>query len=337
MVVEARRATAGDRSHWDDHVASCGDSSLAHTEGWLAAIQCAYGGELELLVAHQGEKVVGLLPLFIQKKMMLRLMLSPPPKTLIEYLGPLVLHSPTAHSREKERLTNEVLQSFLDYAAAEYRSDIFNMRATLPFGGSRIFSWNGYDVTPRFTYVVDLRQTPDDLIAGFRKDARQSIRKAERTAVQFRASGELADALAIYQAACARYREQGMGAPYSEAYLRELWSRLAPDRLCALLLERDGTIQMGGIVSTYNCTLSGLSGATRASLDGVSLNDYFHLCIMRWAAEQGLMLYDMVGANTRSIAEYKAKFGGELKEYYKVERTNLLGRLAIRAYVRFGR
>jgi hypothetical protein len=42
--------------------------------------------------------------------------------------------------------------------------------------------------------------------------------------------------------------------------------------------------------------------------------------------------YDLVGANTKRLCEYKAKFGGDLVPYYVVESAGFGMDLAKRAY-----
>lgn len=42
-------------------------------------------------------------------------------------------------------------------------------------------------------------------------------------------------------------------------------------------------------------------------------------------ASNGMKLFDFVGANTPSIAEFKRRFGPQLVSYYRVEETSAVG------------
>jgi lipid II:glycine glycyltransferase (peptidoglycan interpeptide bridge formation enzyme) len=77
-------------------------------------------------------------------------------------------------------------------------------------------------------------------------------------------------------------------------------------------------------------------GGASATYDGVSVNTLLHWRVIRDVIDapelSDVTQYDLVGANTERICEYKRKFGGRLVPYYTVESGGIGMELAKSAY-----
>ncbi len=78
---------------------------------------------------------------------------------------------------------------------------------------------------------------------------------------------------------------------------------------------------VGGILALeYGDRTGRWMGGVRTDTDvDVPTNDLLDWAIMDDGHERGLETYDLVGADTRRINRYKAKFNPELETYYSLE------------------
>lgn len=329
--VTLRPATAADLEQWNDVVEQSPEGTPFHRLEWLRAIETVSGERFAPLVGEARKGLVGVLPLFEKGRMGLTLLTSPPAKSLIQALGPLVVHS-GAGTVDDERMVMSFLEPAFRHLAARGARTLVSIKARLPLGGARAATWSGFRVTPVYTYGVPLDRPADEVVGSFATRARRSVRDAERLGLTLRASAEHADALRIYALISARYHEQGMRAPYSERYLEAFWTAAAPQRLAALCVERDGEFVTGMLVAHQGETLFCISGAPRMEVEGVSVNEFLHARAMGWARDQGVRWYDLVGANTPRLLEFKRKLRPVLRESYLVESDSFVAWSAKRLY-----
>ena len=84
----------------------------------------------------------------------------------------------------------------------------------------RPFIWNGYTVTPRFTYVIDLSLELEEIWKGFKKNLRKQLSMCESLGLQQVQSRE-PDLL--FEFLAGRYDEQGLTVPlHSLDYLADI-------------------------------------------------------------------------------------------------------------------
>jgi lipid II:glycine glycyltransferase (peptidoglycan interpeptide bridge formation enzyme) len=175
----------------------------------------------------------------------------------------------------------------------------------------------GYTIQPRYTYVLDLRPTTDELWNSFDGHVRRQIKKAEKVGFVF------ADEIppdAAYRLFRETFVRRGEKCPVAKAFLAEL--------ACGSILQHNRTVIAASLdsqVVAYVVLLkfkdtayySVASTAADHLQSGVS-------SLLIWKAIKALQadcIYslDLVGANIPSIARFKEGFNPELRTFYQAE------------------
>lgn len=329
-----RPATAEDADEWQRVVESSPEGTLFHSMGWLRAIEQTGGRQLIPLVAEQDGAIIGIAPVFVHARLGFSLYSAPAQKSLVGPLGPVFAHRTAAGAPADERLCLSFLDAIFGYLQRSARRGMLVMKAVLPYGGARAATWRGLRVAPRYTYVVLLDRSPEAILASFAERSRKYVRRAERMGLTCRISPDLADARRVRHLITSRYREQGFGAPFSDDYLAALWAQFGGRQLWSSCVEKDGEFVTGMLCVESDRTLCCISGAPRFNFEGHSVNEFLHWNTMRLAQARGMQEYDLMGANTQRLIDFKMKLRPELREYFHIESDGILPMAARFAYAR---
>jgi hypothetical protein len=124
---------------------------------------------------------------------------------------------------------------------------------------------------------------------------------------------------AVHEDTRARFEEQDEQYGRTWEYVRDLAEALG-DR-CRAYVARASTGQyLGGITVLYSNDMGYFwQGGTRATHEGTSINGRIHWRIMEDIAAgepvPSVGRYDLMGANTERLCQYKSKFGADLVPY----------------------
>jgi agmatine deiminase len=148
------------------------------------------------------------------------------------------------------------------------------------------------DPAPRMTVRVDLRRSPDEILAAMRARSRTYIRQAQRRGVVVREGGH--DELAVFcRLVEATSRRQGFS-PYPRAYYEQLWHSFR-GRVHLLVAEYQGEILSSALLLTFGDTVNYKMGGWSGSRRDVRPNELLHWTGMRWARDRGYRYYDLEG------------------------------------------
>jgi len=325
-----------DLEDWRDALPASG-YEVFHEPDALSVLADYTSAELQLYGAYKGQQAVGLLPVFVTERAVGRTVLSPPVSLSVPRLGPII--NPNSPKRRKrERINRELVEAVLDTADVDERTTLFRMTCPLEYTDPRPFRWNDLSVEPEFTYVVDLEDANDleDAMSGFSKSLRNEMRRYDELDLTVETEG-IDTALRIYDDVVDQYERYDDTAPMSRAFLRDLLSSLDDDRWRVYAARTpDGTYKSGIITLFSNDLAYYWHGGVTASYDHVSVNTVLHRVILEDIltdpALESVTAYDLVGANTERLCQYKGKFNGELRPYYVVESSGLEMQLAKSTY-----
>ena len=347
--MELKRLTL---EEWADALPNSG-FEVFHTAPALSVLESHTAGELHLLGGFNGDQPVALFPLFVRRGPLGSTMCSsPPPGFNIPHLGPILMpQSPKRRKREKQN--NEFAEKVIGTLDADGSRTLFRAVGAPTYGDPRPYRWAGFDVGAAFTYRLPVEDSPDDLLSSFSKSLRREIRDGGDADVVVSREG-IEAAEAVYWHTAARYAEQGEEMGSSWEYVRDLLGALDEEgRYRVYTAETAEGRFLGGIIVLYSndCAYYWLGGA-RTTHDGVSVNSLLHWHVIRDVAEAGtedggndrsgsedgpiasVECYDLVGANTERLCQYKAKFGADLAHYYTIESAGPRMTLAKTAYER---
>ncbi|WP_049925912.1 GNAT family N-acetyltransferase [Halopiger goleimassiliensis] len=312
-----------DLTEWGDALPDRG-VEVFHDPDALAVLESHTDAELRLYGAFKGQQTVGLLPVFVADRAVGRTVFSPPLSLGVPRLGPIL--DPNSPKRRKaERINAALAEGVLEDLEVGRRSTLFRMTCPLGYDDPRPYTWNDCSVEPEFTYVVDLADAEDvdDAMMGFSKSLRNEMRRYDQVDLEIDTEG-IGAALRIYDDVVEQYAEFGEEAPMSRQFLRNLLSNLDDDRWRVYVARTpDGEYESGIITLISNDLAYYWQGGVTASYDNVSVNNLLHRAILEDVVTdpelESVTGYDLVGANTERLCEYKGKFNGELRPYYVVE------------------
>ena len=322
-------------AEWGDALPDSG-FEVFHTPAALSVLADHSNGELRLYGGFKGEQPVGLFPVIVQDRAVGRATLSPPPGFAVPRLGPLVMPvSPKRRKREQVngRFADQVLEE-LDVDAS---TTLFRTVCPTSYPDPRPFVWSDLSLDTSFTYHLDVDEDPDAMLSSFSKSLRREIRDGKDLDVTVTVDGE--DAVRrVFEQTRSRYDEQDRGFTLDWPYVSDLASDLAADDRCRTYVVRTagGDFLSGMIVLYSNDAAYYWLGGARTVHEGTSVNSLLHWRIIQDIADddpvESVTEYDLMGANTERLCQYKSKFGAALAPYYTLESAGLGMQVAKTAY-----
>jgi hypothetical protein len=310
-----------DLSEWREALPDSG-IEVFHRPEALATLDDHATGDLELYGGFKGDEPIGLLPVFKSSKFVGTTVTSPPPAMNVPRLGPVVM--PTSpKQRKRESVNRDFTEEVLAAMDIDGSLSLFRAICHSDYPDPRPYRWAEYDLSTQFTYVLDLAdRDADDVLASFSSGLRRDIRDAEDLPVTVEIEG-LHGARDVYEQTKARYEEQDRGFPLSWEYVRDLVDALDEHARVYVVRGPEGEF-LSGITVLYSTDNAYFwQGGTRADYEGTSVNSLLHWRIITDILEDPhldhITGYDLMGANTRRLCEYKSKFAADLVPYYVVE------------------
>ncbi|WP_277555947.1 GNAT family N-acetyltransferase [Halobaculum limi] len=330
--MEIRRLSLDE---WSDALPATG-FEVFHTPEALDALDAHARGDLRLYGAFKGERPVGLAPVFVREQALGTAVMSPPPGFGVPRLGPLVMPA-SPKQRKREQVNGTFTEQLLDELGVGGSTTLFRMVCPTSYPDPRPFGWSELSMEPSFTYHLAVDEDPDVLLSSFSKSLRREIRDAEDAGITVEVGGR-PEIREIYEQARTRYEEQDRPFTMTWPYVRDLTDALSTVDRCRPYVVRDDDGEfVSGIIALYSndAAYFWLGGAI-ATLDGTTVNSYLHWQIIKDIAAgeplESVHTYDLMGANTERLCQYKSKFGAELVTYYTVESAGTGMRAAKKAY-----
>ena len=272
---------------------------------------------VHLLAGFKGQEAVGVFPVFEYTTGPITGAFSPAPHSWTTYLGPALLNVDKLKRRKADRRINRFIEGCLEWIDTEL-SPLYSKFVTGEFDDVRPFGWNGYDVKPRHTYVVDLEGSEADLLERFSSDARSNIRNADEDSYTI-AEGETDDVERIVEKVRQRYESQGQPFRLSVDFARAAYEQLPDGAIRPYVCRVDGEFCGGILVVESDRTRYRWQGGVKPDADiDIAINDLLDWHVMRDGLHAGIEAYDLVGAGVPSINQYKAKFNPRLETHYEI-------------------
>lgn len=321
---------------WDSLVDRSPQGTVFHYRAFLETVADEVGATLHPLVGHKGQEPVGLFPVFEITRNVVTTVFSPPPRVGLPQLGPAMLGMDGLKRRRAEKRIHRFVEGSLEWIEETLRPSYVNVRTHPDYVDLRPFVWQEFDVNHQYTYVVDLQPGPEAVLADFSSDARRNVRSTDEDEYTIVEGGDEAiDPIITHLVR--RHEEQGLDFPLDAAFVRAVAAALGDDGLRAYVCRVDGDYAGGMIVLDDGDTIYRWQGGARPPSNvAVPVNDLLDWHVMEAAMARGRTRYDLVGANTPDLCEYKSKFGPALVPYAEAERGTRTMRFVSNLYRRFG-
>lgn len=332
--IEIEPAADVDDETWNRYVERSRHGTVFHSHQFLQATAEHADARLHRLVGYKGQEPVGVFPLFEMTKGFTTAVFSPPPDMGLSQMGPAMLNMAKLKARKAEKRTRRFLEGCLDWVDEVLSPSFVHLRTGTQMHDQRPFIWNDFEVAPRYTYLLDLTPDTDSLLDRFSSDARRNIRKTDDDAFQIVESGPeaVSDIVDHLQH---RHDEQGVHYPVDGAFVEDLYSLLPAGAIRTYVVRVDDEYVGGMITLEDETTLFRWQGGARPRGDpDVPVNDLLDWRLITDAVDRGKERYDLVGANTPHLCEYKSKFGPELATYYTIKQSTRTMQMVSELYQR---
>jgi FemAB-related protein (PEP-CTERM system-associated) len=270
--IEVRPYTDADASRWRDFVETCPSATVFHRPAWSEAVEQVYGHRPAHLVAWLGERIVGVLPLFLVKSI---------------FVGRVLVSIPYATYGGVAADGEAAMDALL--AAA---------RTLLKESGARYLELRHRDANHLDLPTIDRYDTFRKLLPEKAADVLPSLPRKTRAAAR-KGLEELGEDCvsfgpeyldAIYDLYAVTLRRLG-----SPNYDRKLFHALAKgygDK-CVCLAVKDSGRPVAGVISfVYRDEIVPyFSGSVEAGM-GKSANNVMYLRLMEYAIDHGLRWFD---------------------------------------------
>lgn len=195
----------------------------------------------------------------------------------------------------------------------------------------RPFVWSDYQVTPSYTYKIDLTSGEESVWDSFQKKLRSDIKRTEKKGLTVK-EGSAADIQYLYDSLQKRYETQNRGLSLSREYIQDLFQEFGSQNLRLFVAEYDGEIIGAILLIIYKETTSVWLGVSKSGLTGLPVNDLIQWEAIKWSIQNGGKTFELIGASTPRLCEFKSKYSPNLEVYFNIKKADFLGNLAERAY-----
>jgi hypothetical protein len=312
---------------WDRFIDESPYGLIFHKWDFLKIVEKYSGFTLFTCGVFRGAILIGIFPLFYQKKAIFRTVFSPPPKSGIPYLG-FVMSSEYDELKQdkKETYLNQVIDEINGYIKMRSPNYV-SISIISNFIDIRPFKWNGFEVTPNYNYVIQLNEDLEVIWRGFKKNLRKQLSGSEIQNLRLVPSDDIS---LFYNLSKKRYEKQGLTFPiYSIEYLETIF-RAYPDNLKLYYLYFDDEL-MGSITTHEYKRYIVWMGNTRIS-DKIFGNEYIIWRLIQKAKDEGYLKLEITGANKKNLCQFKSKFNPNLECNFIAYKKDWLGKIAERTY-----
>ncbi|UIP01519.1 GNAT family N-acetyltransferase (plasmid) [Halobaculum sp. CBA1158] len=329
MSIEVRPVEDDDA--WDGYLAHARTATPFHRAAALDVLASAADARLHRLAGFKGQEPVGVFPVFEVDRGPVTGAFSPPPDLKVPYLGPsLVVRGDPPKRRRLDRQHHAFIEAALDHLTERVDPGLVQVRTPPGYDDVRAFSWRSHEVVPRYTYVVDLERGTDDLLASFSSDARRNVTDEYDASYSIR-PGTPEDIRRIVAQTAARHAAQDEPFPVDADFVVDLHEATDEGVVRPLVCRVDGEFAGGTVCLEGETTAIRWLGSATPSVD-LPANDLLDWTYCRAAAGRGVTAFDLAGANTPRIAEYKAKFAPDLVPYYRARNCSRTMDVAVSLY-----
>ena len=324
--------TVDDPETWNDYVRRSPHGTVFHRHEALEVQATHSNTTLHPLVGYKGQEPVGLFPVFEFWKGPVPFVFSPPFDLRVQYLGPALCNMAKLKQRKREQRHRRFVEGCIEWIEDRIEPRYLTVRTDWRYTDLRPFKWNGFEVQPSYTYVVDLGPDEEEVMGRFSRTTRRRIRNHLDDEYDVESGGR--DEIEwIVRQVNERFVEQGETTPLTESFVTDLYERLPEGQVRPYVLSVDGDVLTGTILLEYDGTAHRWQGGVKVESDLPS-NELLEWHMMREAAGRGVTDYEIVDANYPRLNEWKSKFGPEVRSYHLLKRTSTGMDAAVRLYQR---
>lgn len=314
-----------DEKAWHDFVHSNKDANIFHSPEMFQVFKLAHNHQPQLsAIVDKDKKILALLPT-VQVTVINGLLKRMTTRS-ISYGSVLCATDPAGKL---------ALLSLLQvYSEEAVKSSLFTELRNLSDMNmfQQEFSKAGFIYEDHLNYLIDLNNSPEQILQNIGSRTRQHIRRGLRKGIVVVECISDRDQLSTWYKII-KMTYQGARIPLADLSLFEAaFDILYPRKMIKFLLARIGTEYVAASAELlFKDVIYGWYGGMNRDFSKYTPNELLMWHILEWGASNGYKVYDFGGAGKPGeefgVRDFKAKFGGDLVcygRYSKVHQPNLL-------------
>jgi predicted N-acyltransferase len=320
-----------ERDVWDRFIDQSPYGTLFHRWDFLKIVEKHTGYTLLTYGMYVKDELACIFPAFIKTKYKVNVILSPPPRTGIPYMG-FVMSSGYDYLTQsgKEISLKEIVQGITE-KFDEFSPIYVSVQLIPDFNDIREFKWSNYSIEPLFTYYLHTDASLKDIFKGFSRSTKRSMKGITDNKFNMEMR-ESADFTYFYRSLSKRYQEQGMRLPIiNREYLEDL-KQLYPDNIKLYYVYDESNNIIGtNLAIIYKGKVISWLGTPKPEVD-LPVNEFIFWELIKIAKDTN-SIFEIGGADTRHLCSFKSGFNPSLETNYRVFRRKKVGAVAEWVYL----
>ena len=278
---------------------------------WLDAI-CGEDN-WDVWIYKTNDEVIAALPYYEEKRGNYKYITKAP---LTQNNGLIINYPKNQNNLSRVKLEERIINSLVDFLEQK-QIDVYEQQFHHGFHNFLPFFWSGFEIIPRFTYVLNKSIGIDNLESTFSSNYRNKMRKGERSIKCFTSIDEDL----FYKEHEKIFGRQGLPCPFS----LNLWKRLfascnnhdAGEILVAIGFD-DAILSLAYLVSDDKTSYLLLGGEIPQYSSLQTFPRLVKECIIRTFAKG--KSFDFEGSMIKRINHSFREYGGQAMEYYRIRK-----------------
>jgi lipid II:glycine glycyltransferase (peptidoglycan interpeptide bridge formation enzyme) len=315
----------------DDIINNSINGTLYHRWEWLKIVEKHSSCKLLPLVYFDTDdnNPFGAIPLFYAQKYGIKMVFSPPPGTSIT-LGPVL--SKKDYKQHKFELAYLEFQANVDQFINKLGTNYISMLSSPGIVDFRPFLWARYTVTPSYTYKIDLRRGKEEVWNNLSKYLKKNIKNAQKKNIIIEEKSGIDNINYVFDSVQQRFAEQNMNLSLKRAYIHDIVRQFDQSALKYYQAYYNEEVIGALLCTIYKDTISAWIGGVRNASNAIESNELLYWEAISRAIQGGYSWFEIIGANTRRLCEFKARYCPEVQLFFQVKKTDWLGSLAEKMY-----
>jgi hypothetical protein len=319
---------------WNRIISQSQNGTLFHTWEWLKIAEKHSESQLLPLVFFDvdDDKAFGAIPLFLMKKMGLKMVFSPPPISSIT-LGPVLLDKD--YRQHKFEIAYLEFQRQIDEYIKNLHVNYTSILTSPGLVDMRPFLWSGYTVRPSYTYKIDLSLGEKALWSRLSSSLRPEINQTRKKGIQIIKSHSDKKQISelVYSTLTSRYLKQSRRFALKKPYLDDLLEQFGDSGIRILSAQNNGKTLGAQLYCIYKNTVTLWAGFVRPESNDLEVNGLMLWEMITDSIKAGYRWLENMGANTPHLCSYKSKFDPATELCFEIKKADLWGSAAEKAYL----
>ncbi|MEF8811836.1 MAG: GNAT family N-acetyltransferase, partial [Bacteroidales bacterium] len=251
------------------------------------------------------------------KKYGVRLIVHP---YLTQFSGLLLSHRQTKYYFKDLRYRNEILKSLIDSLEKDHKIIVLSLPPELI--DIRMFSWKQYDNSVKYTFRKNLKEQ-EEILKNVDPEIIRKIKKAEKQNFYWdRGSTEklIKDFYHLQSLSLSRQRHNNKF--NLDNFISLVLSlKRVPFNILFYVVYKSNTPIAGLTILTFRETAYNWLAGVNPEYFNTGVNQFLMRNVIQDLCLNQIKYFDLVGANTPGVADYKATYNFDLIPYYGVKKT----------------